>query len=505
MQRTIAVLQWCKPAPKSEELEKLRREEVVGIPPDWLKKKLGTPDQPTAEFDLLRDPIAYNQVLPSNTKTVPGANVLLHEAPSGSNKAHFRHIRDKEAPLCLACCALGLARLPAFTASEGRGRFPGINQTPPIYFFPQAETLLRTLLSSWPMTELSYDRASWDATVSAVSDENKVGVLEGFTFIPRRVRIAAPSGEDSCVWCGSTGYVATDIAYEKPLKEDAEKIKSRILKKTWRDPQVTYLREPQSKSSDAVDAGSAKAGNCLNDPWTAAGEWRQLRLDLLNPSSDKYTGSPSWLAKAQEITELDGAIEVETVGFATDGKANYFDAWSYPFQVPANIMREAARLLIVREEINWLVDLIDGTINARTASWKDPIKRLRRATFLAGTSPPKRKRHDLRSAICQVRRQIEVDLQEIFLNFIQDIKSLPSEKWEDARMVWHRGVKKILDCKLRLAIAASTSGSPLRRRDSIQRVDNAIREAVRQVEEQMKQAAGKPEDIQPKRGSHESD
>ena len=52
----LAVLQWCKPMATQRELEQLRSEATQGIPPAWLKEKLGTQDHPNVAFESRRVP-----------------------------------------------------------------------------------------------------------------------------------------------------------------------------------------------------------------------------------------------------------------------------------------------------------------------------------------------------------------------------------------------------------------------------------------------------------------
>ncbi|MBI5248093.1 MAG: type I-E CRISPR-associated protein Cse1/CasA [Desulfomonile tiedjei] len=497
----LAVLQWCKQSLSDEDRKEFGRQD--GIPEAWLRRKLGTEKKPNPAFNLLGDPGHY-QMLPSNTKTKPGPNVLLHEAPSGTNKAHFRHVRDSHAPMCLACCALGLTRLPAFTASEGREKFPGINQVPPIYFAPRSDTLLQVLLFQWPMSNPSHDRPVWDTGLEVITAEHHVGILEGFTFIPRKVRLGRPSAEDRCILCGRVDSVVTDIAFKKPSKEQVEIIKRRVLSKKWRDPDVAYLKEPQKSSSrDSVDTGSAKARDCLNDPWNSAGEWRQLWLQMLPSSTDAYIGAPSWLLKAHNEVGPHETVEVRAVGFATDRKANYFDVWEVTLELCAGIAQDSQGSAIVRQEADWLEDLIFKTIDAKTREWKKPVKKLRDAVFLSRTSERNRKQHDLRSALCQVRQQSETVLHSAFRDFIYVINSSASTEWENARKAWRRRVEGAVRHALRSAVTLTMHGSSLRRQEAIQKVDEAFRAAVRQLEEEEARAA-KPKSEQPKGGGNES-
>jgi len=195
-----------------------------------------------------------------------------------------------------------------------------------------------------------------------------------------------------------------------------------------------------------------------------------------------------------------GVTEGEAVGFSTDGKAKYFDVWRHSFRILGKLVGDATKALGVRQEIHWLAALIERTIDARTRSWKKPIKKLRDATFLKKTSLSNRKKHDLRSSMCQFRPQAEKQLQEKFLGFLQAINCSPPAEFESACKVWRRGVVDVLANELRAAVVLSTPGSPLRRQEAMMRVDDAIREAVRLIAIQDSKPADKLKSETRKRG-----
>ncbi len=152
----LAVLQWCKPSLTDEDRKRL--EIAKGIPDDWLKDKLGTEEQCNAAFDFLRDRNPFYQDDPSEDVKPVAVTNLLHELPSGSKIAHFRHTRDYREGICLPCCALAIVRWPAVasagTAGAGQSMTASINGNTPAYSVPLGGNLLATLPLGWPSVHL---------------------------------------------------------------------------------------------------------------------------------------------------------------------------------------------------------------------------------------------------------------------------------------------------------------------------------------------------------------
>jgi CRISPR type I-E-associated protein CasA/Cse1 len=154
----LALLYWCKGNPSRDVSTDFRD----SFPADWFPKL----DQNQDFFNLLGEGKRFYQCTPSGSgkspETLP-ANYLVHEIPTGTNICHFRHSTDKVDGLCPACCAMGLLRLPLFATSGGRGKPPGINSKPPVYFIPTGSGDSATLVAA----SLGFGNASMGGARSA--------------------------------------------------------------------------------------------------------------------------------------------------------------------------------------------------------------------------------------------------------------------------------------------------------------------------------------------------
>jgi len=163
------------------------------------------------------------------------ANYLIHEVPTGTNINHFKHSMDGRDGLCPACCAMGLVRLPVFATSGGRGKPPGINAKPPVYAIPVGETLAETLRFSWrkiPDSDLGIP--SWENPDSELPSGGRISLLTGLTWLPRRVWLEEPEGEEaSCIYCGRWAPLVKKCVF---AGIGSTKSKGYF----WHDPHVVY-------------------------------------------------------------------------------------------------------------------------------------------------------------------------------------------------------------------------------------------------------------------------
>ena len=189
----LAVLQWCKPEPSSEELLALRCREAIGIPPTWFKK-LGSAEQPNSAFDLLSEAGGFYQDYAATGVMVAAMN-LFHDLPSGSQNCAFSaHARWPGRNLSFLLCSWELVRWPsvasAGTAGAGQSMTASINGNTPAYFVRTGANLLATLMFTWPCGQLPEgDATVWDGA----NEESPLGFLKGVTWrsryrLPRSAR-----------------------------------------------------------------------------------------------------------------------------------------------------------------------------------------------------------------------------------------------------------------------------------------------------------------------------
>ena len=489
----LAVLQWCKPDPTDDAIAKARRERV--FPEEWLTK-LEPKGQYAERFLLLGGNGPFYQDSHAGTKA--SATSLIHELPSGTNVAHFRHTRDLLDGLCPACCALGLVRLPVFTTSKGAGNYPGINQVPPLYTIPLGGTLFDTLLLNWPMPYSPDDRPAWDRADAMPGPDQKVGALEGFTWLPRRIALGTePISPDRCAWCAErTDRLCHAIRRQKPDRNEVSRMKERVLRQKWRDPQLAYSRPPQkSKTSEAIDTGALKAVDGLDDQVADVGAWREIWSALLSEyEQDQYIGPPACVAKQVSSVQPNEVLPAQVIGFATDGKAKYYDAWLRTVRPPAKLLCDRRRCGLLRTELSWLAEVIHRTLDPRTRSWKQPVKKMRGATFLRLTAPrPDRKCHSTRAAMSGWLPQAELLLQGTFSELVSTIASAEDATLSGLLTPWRDDVRGILATHLNCATTGTACGSPLRRQEGAKEAEHALHRAIRDVNQDMETSSEAPE------------
>lgn len=163
-------------------------------------------------FNLLGEGRRFYQVEMMNYDPRP-ISYLYTELPSGTNIAHFYHLTDKNARLCLPCCALGLVRWGSYAqAGLDRQRSPsfpaGIHGNNPSYFFPDNNDLAEIFNTLWvPVAWVEGDAPSW-----VDSRPQPLGIMKALTYQSRAIRLIeereSSRGELSkgdCHLCGDRG------------------------------------------------------------------------------------------------------------------------------------------------------------------------------------------------------------------------------------------------------------------------------------------------------------
>jgi len=291
----LAVVQWCKPTLTDAERNSL--EGADGIRTEWLGK-LGTEDEPCEAFELLKNSHNFMQAPVGQGSPRPVAD-LFHELPGATNKAFFHHITDYREGICLSCLALGLTRLPVAITAKGQGKHTGINGDVPIYFIPSGSTLLQTLLLNYPFDRIEGDKPCWEQGFAQRGSEAPVGIMEGFTWIPRQFAIDKSRLTCGvCIMCSRhTNSLVTG------LKEvNAPNGRSGLSRSpAWKDPHLAYIK----------DGKSMRPGHADKNLPTTAGEWREWLCALTDSES-----LPKAVAIALERAEPTEPVHVMLAGLA---------------------------------------------------------------------------------------------------------------------------------------------------------------------------------------------
>lgn len=362
----LALLYWCRGNPPENAHETLND----SFPPDWFSKL----DDNTGCFDLLGDGKRFYQY--KKGKLDKSANYLIHEIPTGNNFWHFRHATDKEDGLCLACCAMGLLRLPMFTTSGGSGLSPGINGKPPIYVIPSGQSLAETLRLSW-QSVLEIGIPAWEKPDMKLPENCNISILTGLTWLPRCVWFDNPKGKiAACISCGRIGPLIHKCEF---AGLGSQQHKSLI----WCDPHVIY--DVNSKDEDAL---------CANDTLSTANalaaQWAIITLGILNRKNNNVR--TLWV-----------------IGFATVQNDKYLEAKEFTIHLPG--------LQLLRAAIG------------KIALWQEKSQ----SNKLVGRMKPKtkdshRKHVELSSMISSIRPHIET----IISTKMDELLTSATAAWQEA-------------------------------------------------------------------------
>jgi hypothetical protein len=249
----LALLYWCKGNPPAD----THATSGDSFPAEWFAKL----DQHKEYFNLLGNGKRFYQYRRDDDKPLT-ANYLIHEIPTGTNSRHFRHATDEVDGLCLACCAMGLLRLPLFSTSGGRGKPPGVNAKPPLYVIPVGGSLAETLRLSWRLAA-SLGTPAWEKPDIQLPKTGEVALLTGLTWLPRRVWLGDPAeANNACISCGAKERLVRLCVF---AGLGSTRTDESGLGRIWRDPHVVYTTSAKGEvtslhASDVLGSSDAAAG-----------------------------------------------------------------------------------------------------------------------------------------------------------------------------------------------------------------------------------------------------
>lgn len=336
----VALLYWCRGNPSEQDGQ---NEAHASLQPatDWISKL----DQERCSFDLVGDNRRFYQT--SMAKRSRPATDLLQEIPTGNNFSHFRHSVDGKDGLCLACCAMGLLRLPLFSVSGLRDLKAGINGTPPIYVVPVGPSLQQTLCLNWQPV-MNHGTAAWEPASSS-SGTTRVSILEGLTSLSRHVWLHQPTSPCGC--CAGCGREQMSLIRTCEFQSAGV-----TRNENWHDPHVVYVERVSKDGKKNRKALTAE--DLSKKTFRMDRPWARLLTGLL----------PSGLTGDQF-----GSVRLHMIGFATD-QAKNIDVWERRCDVPSMRMSDCE------------AGVISDTIGAWNLLWARLAKRIdSRKSRKAGT------------------------------------------------------------------------------------------------------------------------
>ncbi|MDO8586866.1 MAG: type I-E CRISPR-associated protein Cse1/CasA [Armatimonadota bacterium] len=449
----LAVLYWCKGNPPAD----MNANDIDSFPSEWFAKL----DESKESFNLLGAKGGFYQDHETKGIVVSVTN-LLHDLPSATNIAHFRHIRDERDGMCLPCCALGILRwstaAPAGTAGAGQSMTASINGVTPTYSIPTGATLLTTLLLTWPGAHaVQNDAPVW----AGANEESPLGFLKGMTWRSRCIFLAPPDAKGKrglssghCCHCGEqTDRLVKSILFRPGWK--------RPSKEPWSDdPHLLRITRKDGKSAKAKEKKIVPSWPSPNDPLEDhAGVWRSVMEGLLQRSA------------GLQIC----ATEFHTTLLGTS-QALYKHVGEHRAALPDLASDVAQRLSV---ELEWLREVTWVTIAARGGNWRDPPKGHR---IVGALCAPRAKGQAIRSSLCARSFPVERELEQAFQRLVQDLATAGEVDGEAIVRNWRARAGRVLCSYAGQSVDAAKSGSPLRQREAKRCADDAILEAVRETD-----------------------
>ncbi|MDZ4817637.1 MAG: type I-E CRISPR-associated protein Cse1/CasA [Planctomycetota bacterium] len=489
----LAVLMWCKPSMSDEDRKVLNG--GTGIPEEWITN-LGTPAKPAEAFNLLGDQERFfqdRQLLEvllkerqrqwdarERKKATKGKSQrptslidedyrpigdLLVEFPTETKSVHFRHVRDKEYGFCPACCALGIIRFCGWANAYGGGRYTSaINGPTPAYAVPYGTTLLQSLAMNWPSGTTEATKPPW-LTNNAPSKDN-LNSLHAFAWRSRQIWLGdqQPTMEP-CSYCGDV----------------ARLIYQHVFTGNWKPPFATVGTQKKFWDKDSHLILEAKSTNSDNEDDSGS-----LDEDGINPDSSSIDSSASQKRKSTKPTQQ------TTLGFPSPGSSatahNRFWRRAWRAILAGDDNRAGHTTMVVGPAANkglyqdaTVLNLpavptnasqeVRETINSLFSTTEQLMSVLRRSTLNPDRQHPNRK------ACLDARSP---DLEAYFRMQVEQWLAIMATPDADASLnSYSEQLASKLYCIINDVVRSTTVGSPLRRREAMQRAAKALSETLR--------------------------
>ncbi|HWP39712.1 MAG TPA: type I-E CRISPR-associated protein Cse1/CasA [Tepidisphaeraceae bacterium] len=403
-------------------------------------------------FNLLGDGTRFYQEKDGPANDRPIGDLLI-EFPTETKIAHFRHVRDRQYGLCPACCALGIIRFCGWANAYGGGRYhTAVNGPAPAYALPLGVSLAET----FDLNRISVAAGDPPWLNDSAPDANQLDAVKVFAWRSRRLWLGdLGTHDETCSYCGQSARLIRQLAFtgnwEPPFQTRGRQ------KKFWdQDPHL--ILEERSTQDDG-DQGNETACDQSTAPEPNGGHAVKSKkkdkpkvlttLGFPVPSASVTAHARFWRRALLAIITRQSADHTKPciVAGPAANKGLYQDAASV--HLPAVFDGKK----------------IKSAAEAVAQSTEQLLNVLRRST-----SNPDRQHPDRKAALDGMTPELEQALRDDVVN--------------------GSGAPTVLAMRLQPVVEAvvrcSTAGSPLRRREAIQR-------AQRQLDAVLQRLSQKPE------------
>jgi hypothetical protein len=451
----LALLYWCRGNPPAD----AHLDSTNSFPADWFKKL----DDNRDCFNLLGEGKRFYQEKQDQSKNYRPIGDLLQEFPTETKIAHFRHVRDLKYGLCPACCAIGIIRFSAFANAYGGGRYTSsVNGPTPAYAIPQGSTLMKTILLNWQENTFLQRKPPW--LCNQAPSEEELDIVTVFAWRSRRLWLDdCGNSDEHCSYCGQSARLIRRLEFTGNWKPP---FRARgTHKKFWEQDPHLILEEVSGKKSK-VDEDTDSIDNdheikAIGE--AAAGKKKTVTtLGFPTPGSRVAAHARFWRRVHSAILyrSYSSSNRTMTLTISVDGpaanKGLYQDATEISLPAVSTIANAHTR-----DILNFLTSATDQLIYVLRQSTINPHRR-----------------HPNRKASLDAQLPLlETRLREDFYNWMKSQVS----STDDASPAVEFGRDQLIE-RLRpvveAVVAATTPGSPLRRREAAQRARRELKLAM---------------------------
>lgn len=273
---------------------------------------------------------------------------LLASQPAGTNAAHFHHGDEEDFAVSPATAARLLSLISPFMTAGGAGLSPSINGAPPWYVLLRGEDLFQTIWLNCPVGDIvpqsDNDCPAWrDTRAMSKQDRTECGLLEAFTWRPRRIRLVpqtAPNGLARCELSGEETPVL--VAHMK----FAAGWSTRFDGFEWRDPHVPYR--------------ISKDGKMVLRPRESRDVWRDVgALALADGDGAERPGIVRQFAALMQHRHLgkNTPLRFTVYGMRSDMKMKIFEWHRETLSLPAPLVLQRGFANIAQTEMKLADDV----------------------------------------------------------------------------------------------------------------------------------------------------
>jgi CRISPR system Cascade subunit CasA len=278
-------------------------------------------------FDLFHPDRPFLQTAHPLKNDKSPVETLFLQLPSGNEAIHWHHGQGGALAVGAADLARALTTVAPFMKQGGRGYYPSINGTSPLYVMPVGHSLFDSLVLNLPTRTMGQEHvsAAWLQQIIPQGRKSPMSIVDGLTWQPRQIRLLAGPDEPPLV---------TEIVFQPGFGVDGS---------SWVDPNLAYQWSDQGPQKVPMRYGRPL--------WRDAGPLVLLSAESFRRGEDKIsTTRPDVVECALTVLPQEEPVRLRAYGMRAK-QANVFEWEVSEMIVPVALGRMARLGWVVNREL----------------------------------------------------------------------------------------------------------------------------------------------------------